>query len=192
MIKGVIFDFFDVIRSDGFNRWRAIHGISNHETLYVITDKHDRGDIDDQEFFSELGAITGQTAAEVEAECESNNTLNTELVEYIAELGELGYKTALLSNSNSAYLRKELATYELEPLFDEITISSEVKLIKPEVAIFEHILGKLSLDASECIFTDDNQRHINGAAQAHIRGILFTGTADFKRQFEAAVAETHQ
>jgi HAD superfamily hydrolase (TIGR01549 family) len=38
-----------------------------------------------------------------------------------------------------------LAKYDLEKFFDEIVISSEVGLIKPEPAVFHYILQKLAV-----------------------------------------------
>jgi HAD superfamily hydrolase (TIGR01549 family) len=82
--------------------------------------------------------------AQVERELEGGNELNESLVSYLSVLRG-NYKIALLSNSSSEYLRHELAKYDLEKFFDEIVISSEVGLIKPEPAVFHYILQKLAV-----------------------------------------------
>lgn len=187
MIKVVIFDFFDVLRTDGFNRWLRQNGYEQTGDILAATQKHDRGDLSDKEFFKALADITGETADQVETELEANNELNQSLVEYIDQLKHK-YKIALLSNSASEYLRNEIAKYDLEKYFDEIVISSEVGLIKPEPAVFEHILQKLSASASECVFTDDNPKYVNAANDLGINGLVFKNTQSFKKDFESLIA----
>lgn len=187
MIKAVIFDFFDVLRTDGFRHWLNLHNLKLSDAVLAATERHDRGETNDPEFFTELGRITGQTAEEVYHECEASNILNVELVHYTETLRARGFRTALLSNSNATYLRGELAYYDLEQYFDVIAISGEIGLIKPERAIFEYILSALNLSAVDCVFTDDNPRHIAGAEKVGIRSILFVNNQDFIDQLEQII-----
>ncbi len=50
--------------------------------------------------------------------------------------------------------------FEFLNLFDEIIISGEVKLIKPEPEIFELCLQKIGKPASQCLFIDDSEPNI--------------------------------
>jgi putative hydrolase of the HAD superfamily len=183
VIKVIIFDFFDVFRTDGFNRWLHKYGYSHEGKFLEITQVHDRGGYSEREFFQALADAAGQTYEQVERELESGNELNTELVEYANELKK-SYKIALLSNSASKYLRDELKKYDIEKLFDLILISSEVGLIKPEPEIFRYIMGQLAVDAEECVFIDDNMRHVNAAASIGIKSIQYTSVADLKEQLK--------
>ena len=188
MIRAIIFDFFDVIRTDGYNRWLEQHGYEREDTFLEASEKHDRGEYSEQEFFQALADASGQTVEQVEREFEADNELNEPLVEYIQTL-QTTYRIALLSNSSSEYLRNELAKYDLEKYFDEIVISSEVKLIKPEPAVFKHTMQKLNVQPNECIFTDDNSRHTNAASQLGIHTIVYTSVNELKQRVEQIVGE---
>ncbi|MDB5175687.1 MAG: HAD-superfamily hydrolase, subfamily variant 3 [Candidatus Saccharibacteria bacterium] len=183
MIRAVIFDFFDVIRTDGYNRWLKQHGYEREDAFLAASEKHDRGDYSDKEFFKAIADASGETVEQIEKELEADNVLNEPLVDYISTLRGK-YKLALLSNSSSEYLRNELAKYDLEKYFDEIVISSEVGLIKPEPAVFEHIMQKLNVQPQECIFTDDNPKHTDAAVKLGIHGIVYTSVPELKQQIE--------
>lgn len=183
MIRAVVFDFFDVIRDDGSTRWRKKYGIPLEGDFLRATQRHDRGETTDKEFFSEIGKLVGQNGETVEYELEHGNELNRELIDYISGLGKC-YKIALLSNANSNYIRAEIANFQIEKYFDEIVISSEVGYIKPEKEIFALVAKRLGVKASECVFIDDNPGHITGAEAAGIKGILFESNHQLKRDLD--------
>lgn len=184
MIKVIFFDFFDVFRTDGYNRWLKQHGYERESAFLKASEEHDRGTYSDKEFFQAIANASGETAEQIEKELESGNELNEPLVEYVRSL-KGKYKLALLSNSSSDYLRNEIAKYDLAQYFDEIVISSEVGLIKPEPAIFEHITQKLGVKPEECIFTDDNPNHTDAAAKLGLHSIVYTSVPELKKQVEA-------
>jgi len=74
-------------------------------------------------------------------------------------------------------------------LLDGQVISSEEHLLKPDVAIYERLLQKFSLAASECIFTDDREVNIAGAEAAGIRGIVFRDAAQYERELRKLIAD---
>lgn len=79
-----------------------------------------------------------------------------------------GLRTALLSNSwGDHYLRDGWAD-----MFDQVVISGEVGMRKPEPAIFEHTLDLLGLPASACVFVDDHPTNITVAAGLGFVGVL--------------------
>lgn len=183
MIRVIIFDFFDVFRTDGYNRWLKQHGYEREGVFLAAAEEHDRGNHSDRQLFQALAEASGQTPEQVEKELEADNILNQALVEYVSTL-QGKYKLALLTNSSSEYLRNELAKYDLAKYFDEIVISSEVGLIKPEPKVFEHLMQKLDADPQECIFTDDNPKHVDAAQKLGIHGIVYTSVPELKQQIE--------
>lgn len=86
-----------------------------------------------------------------------------------------GVRTCLLSNSwGNTYPRDLFAE-----LFDAVVISAEVRLRKPDPAIFRHALDLLGLPAAECVFVDDIGHNIEAAEALGITGLLHadvTGT----------------
>lgn len=188
MIRVITFDFFDVFRTDGYNRWLQQHGYKREHKFLEASEKHDRGEYSDQEFYKAIADASGEALDQVKKELEADIELNEPLIEYVRTF-QGKYKLALLSNSSSEYLRNELAKYDLSKYFDEIVISSEVGLIKPEPEVFEHIMQKLGVKPDECIFTDDNPRHTHAAAELGIHSIVYRSVPELRQQIEKIVHE---
>ncbi len=84
-----------------------------------------------------------------------------------------GVRTCLLSNSwGNAYPRERFAD-----IFDQVVISSEVRLRKPDPAIFRHALDLLGLEAAECAFVDDIRPNVEAAERLGITGVHHTDAA---------------
>ena len=58
---------------------------------------------------------------------------------------------------------------------DGALFSYEVKLIKPDAAIYHTLLERFDLKAEECVFLDDLPANIEAARKAGITGIVFEG-----------------
>ncbi|WP_433252445.1 HAD family hydrolase [Streptosporangium sp. CA-135522] len=78
-----------------------------------------------------------------------------------------GLRTCLLSNSWANEYPRE----GWDDVFDEIVISGEIGMRKPESRIFEHALGKLGLAGRECVFVDDIEANIEAARALGIVGV---------------------
>lgn len=57
--------------------------------------------------------------------------------------------------------------------FDDkhIIISADVKLLKPEAELFNHIIKKFKLDPKDCVFIDDQEENVAAAKKAGIEAI---------------------
>jgi putative hydrolase of the HAD superfamily len=77
-------------------------------------------------------------------------------------LRERGFRTGLISNIRGDEL-PAFAVFDLDPLFDMITLSCEVGLAKPDPAIYRLTAERLSLDPQECMFVDDVGAYLAGA-----------------------------
>jgi putative hydrolase of the HAD superfamily len=58
--------------------------------------------------------------------------------------------------------------------FEDIIVSAEIGVLKPDPRIFMHLIEKHKLIPSESIFIDDQLSNIAGAESIGIKGILFT------------------
>ena len=183
MIRVIIFDYFDVFRPDGYNRWLKKHGFEREGAFLAASEKHDKGEFSDKEFFQAIAHASNETADQVEQEMEADFEIDKDLVEYVEGLRR-SYKIALLSNSSSDYLRNELKTNDLEKHFDEIVISSEVKLIKPEPEVFKYVLTRMDAAPNECIFIDDNPKNVSAAQALGLQGIVFIDFPSLKTELE--------
>jgi putative hydrolase of the HAD superfamily len=94
------------------------------------------------------------------------------MVEAVRRIHAAGVKTAVVSNSWGD------ATYDAvswDGLFDEIVISGEVGLHKPEPAIFELACERVGFEPGECVFVDDLRENCAGAEAVGITAILHRG-----------------
>ena len=101
---------------------------------------------------------------------------NIGLVKLIKELRKQGFKTAILSNTSGLIMRpiiKEYFGVDIDDLFDQIIISSEVGFLKPDPKIYELCLKKLGFKAEESIFTDDAEEYLEGARSIRMKSFLF-------------------
>ena len=56
---------------------------------------------------------------------------------------------------------------------DGYLISYEVKLMKPDKAIYLALCQKYGLDPAECVMIDDLEENVSGARQAGMKGLVF-------------------
>jgi epoxide hydrolase-like predicted phosphatase len=96
-----------------------------------------------------------------------------------------GIKTALLSNSwGNTYPR-----HGWDDMFDEVVISGEVGMRKPDAEIFHHTLDLLKVKPEESVFVDDLAHNIKGAADLGMIGVLHVDYPSTKLELEAVFDE---
>lgn len=101
------------------------------------------------------------------------------MIEIIKDLKKKDYKIGLLSNY-SITLREKLARLNIIDLFDEIVVSSEVQLQKPQPEIFEILFQKLNLKANEVAFVDDTSQSLEGAEEIGYMPVLYKNNETLK------------
>lgn len=109
---------------------------------------------------------------------------NIQLLHWIKEIKEKGYKTAIISNTSRIIFRKYQENsfgINLEKLFDEIIISSEVKQLKPDKSIYETALQKVDVKPNEAVMIDDSNRYLEGAKELGIHTIYFENNELLKK-----------
>ena len=82
-----------------------------------------------------------------------------------------GYKVSVLSNADQT-LRDRLLRLELHALFDDVVVSAEVGMAKPEPAIFLLAAERLGLRPAECAFVDDWDQNVEAARALGMRAVL--------------------
>lgn len=83
----------------------------------------------------------------------------------IERLDAAGFDLYLLSNANSRYYTFE--TYlDIFKRFKGITLSSDLKLVKPQREIYERFCSIHQLVPGECLFIDDQLANIKAAREA--------------------------
>ncbi len=76
-------------------------------------------------------------------------------------------------------------TYDFLERFRAIFVSGELRLVKPDPAIYRHALDAIRAPASDCLFVDDAPRNVAAAAALGIRAHLFTGAEPLRAELAA-------
>jgi putative hydrolase of the HAD superfamily len=90
------------------------------------------------------------------------------MVELVRRAHEAGVPTALVSNSWVMDHYSE----EIRALFDEVVISAEVGLHKPQPEIFLLAAERLGVAPEDCVFVDDLRENCEGAEAVGMTAVL--------------------
>ena len=93
----------------------------------------------------------------------------------IREIKQMGYKVYILSNYPIEIAEMHWPKFRFLPLTDGHIISAYEKLTKPDTAIYRLLESRFGLDLTECLFIDDRQINIDGAASLGMETLLFKG-----------------
>lgn len=96
------------------------------------------------------------------------------------------YRVAFLSNSNEVHERVIADRFGVLFGQDEpILYSHQLRMAKPDSAIFLRLLDDLGAAPADVIYTDDLLENVRAATDIGIRGYLFEGALRLERQLEA-------
>jgi putative hydrolase of the HAD superfamily len=186
--RGVIFDWGGVLTipiADSVRAWLEADQIDVESYASVMRPwishaygPHDhespvhaleRGELTDSEFevilASRLVHVTGAPVAAdgLLRRMFAASALQHDMLDTVRELRADGLRTGLLSNSWG--VRDGYPRHLFGDLFDDVVISGEVGMRKPEERIFLLALDRLGLSPAECVFVDDVEGNVT-AAQA--------------------------
>lgn len=88
------------------------------------------------------------------------------------------YRLFLLSNTNDIHWQfcvNELFPYQggtIADCFEQVFLSYQMHLAKPDVEIFKEVLRLAELNPDETLFVDDSPVNIESAEQAGMHGLL--------------------
>lgn len=100
----------------------------------------------------------------------------------LQELKEKGCPLYGLTNWSAETFCQVRDRYRIFRLLDGMVVSGEEHCLKPYPEIYHILLDRYHLNPAECIFIDDRASNLRGAEAVGIRGILFTGAGDLRRQ----------
>ncbi len=95
-----------------------------------------------------------------------------------------GTRLALLSNAGADY-SGWLRHGSFAPLFDRVFVSAELDLVKPDAAIYEHVIDELGIAASDFVFIDNKAENVEGAKAVGGDGHVFADAASLEAWLRA-------
>lgn len=180
-IEAIIFDMGGVImRTEDLAPRAALAqrlGLSYRDLAVRVFDGPESrsaqmGEITAEEFWVAAGALYGMTSKDFMAEFFKGDIIDHELVAAIRALRS-HYKTGLLSNAFSDMRYWVTEGWKIADAFHDMVISAEVRLMKPDPAIYAMTLQHLGVKPAAAVFVDDQPVNIEAAVQAGMRGIVF-------------------
>lgn len=100
--------------------------------------------------------------------------------ELLAELNAPGSPLVIgvLSNSNPIHWHRQRDASTIRSIFETPFLSYEMKLIKPDREIFEHVQRTLDLEPDRILYFDDNQINVDAARSVGWRSEVAKGPDD--------------
>ena len=186
-LRAVVFDYGMVLTGPpdpaAHAELQRISGLSAEKLdSYYWADRHayDEGKLTGMEFWHKIVRDAGLSLSDASV-AELNQwdarmwtTQNPAMVAWHARLKGRGLKTAILSNMGDSVREAIELTYDWIQGFDVRVWSYELKMAKPERAIYEYVLAKLDLPAEETLFLDDRVVNIEAAQDVGMKGIVFS------------------
>lgn len=105
----------------------------------------------------------------------AGDRLDEELIGYLRGL-KPRYKTALLSNAWDDLRSVIQRNWEISDVFDEMIISAEVGIAKPDASIYRLAVDRLGVLPQEAVFVDDFIENIASARAFGLQTVHFQGS----------------
>lgn len=137
-----------------------------------------------EHFAKKTGLSTAETRALIEATRESLTPIPG-TIRLVEDLASAGIHLYLLSNmpaSTYDYLARKHAFFSH---FKYLVISGQILLIKPDPAIFEHLVEKTGIVPAQSVFIDDLPANIAAARRCGFETIRFHDASSCRRELRA-------
>lgn len=110
-------------------------------------------------------------------------------VAVMTRLIEAGHDVTMLTNFAADTFSEARKMYPFLNLPRGVTVSGEVGLIKPDVAIYERHATDYGLSPAHCVFIDDSYPNVEGARAAGWKAVHFTGAEQLKADLRSLGVE---
>lgn len=196
-IRAVVLDYGEVLcerpQKDALQRMAQVIGIDLERffDLYGTSrDPYDRGVISPDEYWEDFAKRAGASIdASVVKQLRSLDTemwssTSPDMMEWVDRLNESELTTAVLSNMQhdmAAYARKHFPWFAH---LDYQILSCELRLIKPDPAIFHETVRRVGVRPEEALFVDDKEANVNAAREMGLVAVRFQSPKQLRGQLE--------
>jgi putative hydrolase of the HAD superfamily len=108
-------------------------------------------------------------------------------IDILHDLHAGGTRLALLSNAGFDF-GDAFRTAPFSRYFEQVFVSAELGLLKPDPEIYRHVAGVLGIDPADMVFVDNKKVNVEGAESIGVTGHHFVGVAQL-RAFLTTLAE---
>lgn len=107
------------------------------------------------------------------------------MVAWQFQLKERGFLTAILSNMGDNVHANMQREFDWLARFDTLVWSYQLRMAKPDPAIYLHVLKELGTRPEETLFLDDKLVNIEAAQALGIKGIVFSTVEKLRQDLVA-------
>ncbi|MER9443981.1 HAD family phosphatase [Mesorhizobium sp. M0340] len=97
---------------------------------------------------------------------------------------ESGHDVTMLTNFAADTLAEARERFDFLNRPRGVTVSGDIRQIKPDRAIYDHHVAAFGLDPAATLFIDDSQKNVDGAKAAGWQAVLFTDAQTLKADLE--------
>ena len=198
MIKTVIFDIGNVLVDFSWHEFfdkfgldeKTYERLSNATVLNEDWNEFDIGTLTTEEVlerFKENDPEIADVIDKVFADANGLVTRRDYAIPWIKELKEKGLQVLVLSNFSEKALTDCADAMDFLPYVDGGILSYKEKVIKPMPEIYERLIRQNHLVPQECVFFDDLQKNLDGAAAFGIHTILFQNKEQAEAELKALI-----
>ncbi len=94
------------------------------------------------------------------------------------------YRLVIGSNTDDAHFNRGNEIQPATQDFDDVLVSYELGVCKPDPEFFRRGLAKLGVEAEECLFIDDLEDNVEAAKSLGITGIRFESAKQLERELK--------
>ena len=198
-LKAIIFDYGEVLclapttdDVEGSARILGVSADSFRELWGRNRDLYDRGDLSPETYWRQLAEDAGTTLDDsqlqglYERDVTMWSRLNPDMVAWLEILFSAGMKTAVLSNMHIGMVQHARRAFQWLDLVKVVVLSAEVRLVKPDPAIYEHCLRGLGVAPSDSLFIDDREVNVAAARAMGIHTVQFQSLAHLRNELQQA------
>jgi HAD superfamily hydrolase (TIGR01509 family) len=196
MIKNVVFDAGGVLLE--WNPPAVIAGLYPdpadqariREQIFEHPDWHefDRGTITEASAPGHFAKLSGRTHDEVRtllrATAESLRPIDG-TIRLLEDLAAAGVHLFLLSNMPESTYNLLVKRHAFFSHFRQLVISGKILLLKPEAAIYKHLVETTGIVPAESVFIDDLTRNVIAARESGLHAIHFTSPEACRAELRA-------
>jgi HAD superfamily hydrolase (TIGR01509 family) len=143
--------------------------------------RHEKGEISDDEFFAALRALLGVDLSDAQFLEGWNQIFAGEMPGMAKLLARAAQRLPLyaFSNTNNAHVEHFSEQYaDVLGHFREIFLSSAIGLRKPDAEAFDHVVKEIGVPAARIVFFDDLAENIEGARARGLKAVHVKSSAD--------------
>jgi HAD superfamily hydrolase (TIGR01509 family) len=195
-IRNVVFDVGGVLLE-----WNPPAVIARHypdparqaalrQQIFEHADWHefDRGGLTEQAaidlFAQRTGLSRDETRALMHAARESLTPIDG-TIDLLDDLADAGLHLFLLSNMPESTYDYLVGRHAFFAHFKHLVISGKILLVKPDAAIFRHLVEQTGILPGESIFIDDLTANVAAARECGLHAIQFRDPASCRRELRA-------